>query len=156
MITTQQVRELAEEKVKGTDSFIVDVAVKPGNKIVVLVDNDNGVTIDHCVAVSRHIEFSLDREKEDFELSVSSPGADQPFKVERQYKKSIGKEVEIVKVDGVKLKGQLLDADSDKVVIEQVLKLTKEEKKAKKEPVEEVTVKIKDIKTIRAIISFKL
>mgnify|MGYP003444181226 FL=1 len=84
MITVDSIKKLADEKLTEGSNFIVDISVKPGNKIIVLLDNDKGVSIADCVAMSRHIEFNLDREKDDFELNVMSPGLTEPFKILRQ------------------------------------------------------------------------
>jgi ribosome maturation factor RimP len=81
MIKKQTILDLIEAHFAGTDKFIVDVKVLTGNKIEVYIDAPNHVVIAECVALSRHIESSLDREKEDFELQVSSPGATESFKV---------------------------------------------------------------------------
>ena len=81
MITIDKIQKLADEKLVEGTNFIVDIAVKTGNKIIVLLDNDNGVSIGDCVAMSRHIESNLDREADDFELNVMSPGLSEPFKI---------------------------------------------------------------------------
>jgi ribosome maturation factor RimP len=96
MITVEQLKEIAAIKLAEGTNFIVDIIVKQGNKIIVLLDNDNGVSIGDCVSMSRHIESNLDREKEDFELSVMSPGLSEPFKIVRQYQKNIDKQVDVV------------------------------------------------------------
>ncbi len=110
MITENQIRELVEEKIAGTPNYIVEVAIRPVNQISVFIDSDEKVSIKDCVAVSKHIESKLDREIEDFELEVSSAGADQPLKLVRQYKKRIGRQVEVLKTDGQKITGKLIDA----------------------------------------------
>lgn len=79
------------------------------------IDGDNGVAIEDCVALSRHVEFSLDRETEDFALNVSSAGIDMPLKLVRQYKKYIDKNLEITLKTGEKIAGRLLSADDDKI-----------------------------------------
>jgi ribosome maturation factor RimP len=56
MITTNHIKNLAEEALTGSDRFIVDVLVKPGNRIYVFIDSDTSVLIEHCVELSRHIE----------------------------------------------------------------------------------------------------
>ena len=81
MISTEKVRQLVSGILESTDIFEVEVSVKPGNKIVVLVDKLEGITIDECANISRGIEEKLDRNIEDYELEVSSPGLTQPFKV---------------------------------------------------------------------------
>src|ERR1700754_1993854 len=108
MISTSLVRELAEKKLHEGDSYLVDVTVSASNKIRVTIDNFRGISIQECVTMSRWIENQLDREQNDFELEVTSPGLDQPFKVLKQYEKNIGREVEVIFSDGQKTEGKLL------------------------------------------------
>ena len=110
MIDAVRIREIAEAQMDGTDLFVVDVRVAPGNGIEVVVDSDTQVGIDRCVALSRAIEASLDREQEDFELTVTSAGIGQPLRMLRQYRKLIGREVEVVLKEGGKLVATLIDA----------------------------------------------
>ena len=65
----------------------MDVVIKPGNLIIIEIDNDEGVCIDDCAELSRYVEGHLDRDVEDFELEVGSAGVTSPFKVLRQYVK---------------------------------------------------------------------
>ena len=85
MITEKVIRTLIDEKLGGSETYLVDLSVSSSNQIKIELDRMEGVSIDECVAMSRHIESALDRETEDFELQVSSPGLDQPFKVFQQY-----------------------------------------------------------------------
>lgn len=105
MITKLHIRELVEQNTLSGDLFIVDIKVGKGNKIAIWVDKDQGITIDECVEISRHVEDHLDRESEDFDLDVSSPGLDMPFKVKRQYEKYLNRMVEVVTLDGGKREG---------------------------------------------------
>ena len=84
MIDVKTISALAEDFLDGTPGFLVDVQVAVGNVIRISLDNDNRTSIEHCMALSRHIEGSLDRDEEDFSLDVGSPGLDQPIKVLRQ------------------------------------------------------------------------
>ena len=93
MITKDQVTQLANEALENTDRFVVDITVSKSNVIFVYIDADTSVTIDHCVELSRFIEGRLDREVEDYELSVSSAGIDYPLLNNRQFKKYIEKEI---------------------------------------------------------------
>lgn len=138
---------MAEEKLAGTDSYLVEVKVNPRNQIKVFIDNQKGIGISQCVEVSRHIEGNLDREVEDFELEVSSAGLDQPFKVIQQYKKYLGKKVKVLTKDGNKLTGTLLNADNEGFEIET-------EAKKKEEP-KKVNFKYDDVKETKVVISFK-
>src|SRR5664279_1965842 len=107
MIEKQKIQGLVEEFIKGTGLFLVTVKVSNANRIIVLADKNEGITIDECAAIHRHIENGLDRDKEDFELQVSSPGLDIPFVVMEQYLKNEGKKVEVVDNDGTKYTGKL-------------------------------------------------
>ena len=103
MIEKQKIEELVEEFIKGTGLFLVAVKVSSSNRITVLADKNEGITIDECAGIHRHIEKSLDRDKEDFELQVSSPGLDLPFVVIEQYFKNEGKKVEVIDNEGVQI-----------------------------------------------------
>ena len=152
MITKEKIQYLIEE-VLSEEQFIVDITVGSGNSISVQVDSDSGISIGRCVEISRHIEHNLDRETEDFSLEVSSPGLTSPFKVLRQYLKNIGREVEVVTVDGEKQKGTLKSADSESFEIEVVVK---EKVDGVKVDVPRLVVYSYDqIKTVKIIISFK-
>lgn len=117
MITKEQILQLAEQKLQGTSLFLVDVKVKPGNKIEVYVDGDKGIGINDCVAISRHIEGNLNRDVEDFSLEVSSPDATKPIIMGRQYLKHIGREFEIALNDGNKISGNLVSVNPEKEII---------------------------------------
>ena len=149
MISKQQITDLAEEAIKGTDRFLVSVAVNSGNKISVIIDSDLSVNIDDCIQLSRAIESNFDRDVEDFELNVSSAGIDQPFKLARQYKKYINKEVSVLKEDGKKLKGILKEMHEDHLSL---LIPANKKKKTKEQLIE---ILFSNIKETKGIISFK-
>lgn len=110
MIDQRKITQLVEEKLTD-EQFIVSVDVSPSNQISILVDSFSGLTIDHCVKLSRHIEGNLDREIEDFELQVSSAGLGEPFKIRQQFEKNKGKEVQVILANGMKLEGVLTKID---------------------------------------------
>ncbi len=112
-----KIHTVVEQFVEGTDLFLVEVKVSPTNEIEVVMDSDTGISIDQCVALSRAIEAALDREVEDFELSVMSAGIGQPLKLERQYAKAVGKPVEVVMKDGMKYAGVLEAADGQSITV---------------------------------------
>ena len=89
-------------KLASSSNYLVDVVIKPGNLIVVEIDNDEAVSIDDCAELSRYLEEHLDRDVEDYELEVGSAGITSPFKVLRQYVKNIGNEVEMLLKNGSK------------------------------------------------------
>lgn len=153
MIDRSKIIQLIEEKLTD-DQFIVEVEVSPTNQISVLIDSDAGITIDHCVQVSRQVEHNLDREVEDFELQVSSAGLGQPFKVYRQYVKNAGEEVEVVLRNGQKLVGLLTEPDENGFVLETSM-LEKVEGKKKKERVTRLhRIAFDEAKTVKNIIKF--
>ncbi len=154
MITVENIKRLAEEKLAGTSNFIVDISVKSGNKITILLDNDKGISISECVDMSRHIEFSLDREQEDFELNVMSPGLTEPFKILRQYQKYLDKQVEVVTKEGKKLSGKLVSVNNEGIVLETRAKEKTEEKKAKQLIINNIPLTFNQIKETKVVISF--
>lgn len=115
MIQKNTVKALAEDFIKESENYLIDVLVSSSNKIRVFIENDEHVSIQDCIALSRHIESNLDREKDDFELEVSSPGIDQPFKTIRQYQKYTGKIVDVLLNNGEKYKGELCFVDENQI-----------------------------------------
>ena len=155
MITEKKIRELTEEKIKGTDRFIVSVKVSTAKKIEVLLDGLTNIAINDCIEISRFIESSLDRENEDFELMVSSAGIDQPFTVEKQYQKNIGRELIVLKKDGLKVKGVLVAYEPETSILIESEKIIKNEKNKKQTIKEHITIPLQEIKESKLILSFK-
>ena len=133
MINKEQIATLCEEALAGTDRFLVEVKVKPNSVIEVYVDSDTAVNIDHCAELSRFIESKLDREAEDYELSVHSWGLSGALKQDRQLQKYLGKDVEAKTKETGKLQGKLIGFDNEKVEIAPTPKKT-----SKKKPAEEL------------------
>jgi ribosome maturation factor RimP len=152
MISKGVIQTMVEEKLSDT-MFVVDVSVGLGNAISVIIDSDEGLNIDKCIEMSRHIEHQFDREVEDFSLEVSSPGLTQPFKVLRQYLKNLEKEIEVVTGKGDKLVGILKSADESSFFVEIKSNTKVDGKKA----VEIKTVEFfhNEIKTVKPVITFK-
>jgi ribosome maturation factor RimP len=154
MIDREKILNLVNGKLEE-NMFLVDVSVNTANVIHVEIDSFTGLTIDQCVAVSRHIEASLDRESEDFELQVSSPGAGQPFKVNEQYRKNQGRELEVTLANGSVLKGLLAEATESGIVIETSVKEKPEGSSRKMLVTKKQQVSFEEIEKARVIISFK-
>ena len=119
MITKDQITELANEALENSDRFVVDITVSKSNVINVYIDADSSVTIDHCVELSRFIEGRLDREVEDYELSVSSAGIDYPLLKHRQLNKYVEKELEILSNEGVKKVYKLVSFNEEKIEVQE-------------------------------------
>lgn len=154
MIKKQTIIDLIKTHFEGTDKFIVDVKVLAGNKIEVYIDAPKHIVIADCVALSRYIESSLDREKEDFELQVSSPGATEGFKVVDQYKKYIGTKVEVKTTEGKKHEGVLLNADDKEFTIEETRREKKTIGKGNQTIVEKITLTYNQTKETKSVLPF--
>lgn len=155
MIAIDKIESLVEEKIQGTNSFVVKITVGAGNKIVILLDNDLGTSIDDCIQVSRHVEKNLDREVEDFELQVMSPGVDFPLTSVRQYKKNVGRSVKVKMVEGPSIEGELLSVTEEGVVVKTKTKERIEGRKSKRWVEREHPLSYDDIKETKVVISFK-
>lgn len=155
MIDATRVREIAETQMEGTDLFVVEVRVSPANEIVVTVDSDTQVGIDRCVELSRSIEGALDREQEDFELTVMSAGIGQPLKMLRQYRKLIGRPVEVILKDGGKIVGNLTDASESSIAVEYEERVAVEGKKRKQLVTTRRELSLDEVKSTCEYLDFK-
>jgi len=118
------VEGMVETLLEGqTDHFLVEVRVKPTNNIRVYIDGDQGISIEKCVQINRGLYKKLEEmalfPNGDFSLEVSSPGLDEPLKLHRQYRKNIGRLVELLLQDGSKLEGRLLEVSEDGLIVEE-------------------------------------
>ena len=155
MIEKNEVKRLAEAFLATTENYLVDVEMKPGNLIVVEIDNDEAVCVDDCAALNRYLEEQLGPEVDDYDLEVGSAGITSPFKILRQYQKNVGNEVEMLLKSGVKLHCVLKAATEEGVVVT-VAKQVKPE--GAKRPViveEDVTIKYSETKYTKYLIQFK-
>ncbi|MDR1623471.1 MAG: ribosome assembly cofactor RimP [Tannerellaceae bacterium] len=155
MIEREKIVQLVEGKLTASDNYLVDVIVKPGNLIVVEIDNDQAVGIDDCVALSHYLESHLNRDEEDFELEVSSAGITSPFKALRQYNKNVGNEVEVLLKSGIKLTGVLKSADEKGFTLSIEKKVKPEGAKRKVTIEEEQWYTYDEIKYTKYLIRFK-
>jgi ribosome maturation factor RimP len=149
MIGESKIIRLTDDHLKGTDKYIVDLQLKSNNIIQLYIDSDTAVSIEDCIALSRHLESNLNRDAEDFELNVSSAGLDQPFKIFKQYLKNVNKEVSVLLLDGQKFVGTLMEATENEII------LGIPANKKKKIEKQELRFLINNIKETRSIISFK-
>ena len=155
MIDKQQVIDLTNEWLADKEYFLVDVVISKDDKITVEIDHADGVWIEDCADLSRHIENSLSRETEDYELEVGSAGLGQPFKVVQQYKNHLGLEVEVLTKDGRKLKGILKDADESNFTITTSKKVKPEGAKRPTLVEEDQQFAYDSVKYTKYIINFK-
>lgn len=155
MIDKQQVIALTNEWLADKEYFLVDVVISKDDKITVEIDHSEGVWIEDCADLSRHIEQGLSRETEDYELEVGSAGLGQPFKVLQQYINHIGCEVEVLTKEGKKLKGILKEADEQEFVVATSKKEKKEGEKRPRIVEEELHFAYESVKYTKYVINFK-
>ena len=155
MIKAEFIRDLLEEELTRRGLFLVEVHVRPVNKIVVYLDSMQGVTLDECMHVSRFLESMLNRNEEDFELEVSSPGLDRPLILPVQFEKNIGRMLDVVKHDGMKITGKLLGISGGVISLD--TEVTARDGRKGKRKTEHLLQEIKqeEIKTAKVIIGIK-
>ena len=144
MIDKFKVLDIVKDVLEGSDKYLINMKITPDNRIFVDIDGDNGINIDDCIEVSRAIESQLDRDEEDFELNVSSAGADSPLKMPRQYRRHVGRDLNVTPFDGEQVEGTLMEADDQHFVIKI--------KGKKKESAREVAFAYEDVKTAKVVV----
>lgn len=133
--------------VEENNAFLVDLEIKPNNVIVAYVDADSGLTIEQIKMINRKMETLLDRDAEDFNLTVSSPDLNRPLKIWRQYKKNKGRFLK-VKYDDREDEGQLIE------VAEEYIVLSVPQKK-KSDPNKELKIEFTALTEAKVAIKFK-
>lgn len=151
MISKERVTDLIEQRIEGTDLFLVKLSISAANAIKVVVDGDSGVSIDQCIAISRQIEHNLDRDEEDFSLEVTSFGLGEALLLHRQYEKNLERNIKINLKDGTRVKGKLLEVEENHIVVDQ--DLTKKQIKEGKEA--RIQLSFDDIQETKVEVSFK-
>ena len=136
------------------DLFLISFDVLDDNSIKVIIDGDNGVLVEDCMLVSRAIEHNLDREEEDFSLEVASAGASNPMSHERQYRKNIGRLVEVKANDNQKFEAMLVDANKEGIKLEWKTREPKQVGKGKVTVQKEVTLAYSEIIEAKVKIKF--
>lgn len=155
MIDTQKIIALAEGRLEGTDMFVVSCTCSAGNDIELLIDSDTSVDIDTCAALNRAIEAELDRDNEDFSLTVASAGIGSELKQLRQYRKLIGHSVEVLLLNGTKILARLDAADQEGITISYEEKQAVEGKKRKQLVQVTHTYPFAEVKYTREWLDFK-
>src|SRR6201996_555767 len=122
--TVKAVESLVQSLLAGEQAyFLVDIRIKPTNNLKVFIDGDQGISIEKCVQFNRALYKKLEEAalfpNGDFSLEVSSPGLDEPLKLHRQYRKNIGRQVELVLQDGSKKEGRLMEVSEDGIIVEE-------------------------------------
>ncbi len=150
----EKVKQLIEAGLSEHPSlFLIDFSISSDFKISVSIDGDEGVTLQDCIDVSRAIENNLDREEQDFSLEVASAGATSPLKLPRQYRKNIGRTLE-VNLESEVIEAQLIDADDEKISLEWKVREPKKIGKGKETVVKTAQIPYESIKKAQVVISF--
>jgi ribosome maturation factor RimP len=149
--------QVLEHKMKALiasdpELFLVEIKIKPTNNIKVFIDGDNGISIDKLVQFNRKLYKEIEESGMypggDFSLEVSSPGLDEPLKLQRQYQKNIGRFVEVTDKGGGKIEGKLLSAAEDLLTVEEI------KGKGRKMETVQHSIPFSEIKTTRIQIKF--
>ena len=143
------------DEIVARGCFIVEVSVSKDNDIILTIESEEGnIELDDCVSISRYFETKFDREAEDYSLTVSSAGLDQPFKVHKQFVKAMGSKVEVLLKGGRKIVAVLEAADEESITLKYSAKEAVEGKK-KKEIVEHVDrFEMDQVNAVRPYIEF--
>lgn len=156
MEIAEKIKELSQSHLQNAAHFVVDVILSKHKpyKVTVILDGDQGITIDDCTELSRRLSESLDSVdliSDNYTLEVGTPGLDQPLRLKRQYVKNIGRELKITKKDKSILKGVLVKVEAEKFVLQADVK----EKGAKKSSLIETEIQFNDIEKAIVMVSFK-
>ncbi|MBW8358509.1 MAG: ribosome assembly cofactor RimP [Weeksellaceae bacterium] len=136
------------------DLFLIDLKFSAADDITVILDGDNGVSLQDCLDASRAVEFNMDREEHDFSLQVMSAGLSEPLNSERQFRKNMGRELDILLNDNTKVEGELAKMDENSITLVLRYRKPKEVGKGKVDVVEEREIPYTDIKKALVAVKF--
>lgn len=151
----KRIEELLQEFLETRkDLFLIDLKFSAGDDITVILDGDNGVSLQDCLDASRAIEFNMDREEHDFSLQVMSAGLSEPLSTPRQFNKNIGREIEVLLNDSSKIEGELSKVDEEKITLVLRYRKPKDIGKGKVDVEEEKEIPYTEIKKALVVIKF--
>lgn len=146
MIDKDLIRQTIEEKLASTDCFLVSLSISGDNQIMVEIDSETSVDLDFCVELTRYIEQHFDRDAEDYSLEIGSYSITKPFVDRCQYRKNIGRKVEVLTEESKKIRGTLVAVDNDGFTLEIEEKELLEGQKRKKLVKKEITLLYNSVK----------
>lgn len=146
MIDKDLIRQTIEEKLASTDCFLISLSISGDNQIMVEIDSETSVDLDFCVELTRYIEQHFDRDAEDYSLEIGSYSITKPFVDRRQYRKNIGRKVEVLTEESRKIRGTLVAVDNDDFTLEIEEKELVEGQKRKKLVKKEITLLYNSVK----------
>ena len=149
-----KVENLLKEAFQENNSlFLIDLNITKDNKISVVIDGDNGVSVNDCIAVSRKVEHNLDREEEDFSLEVSSAGVSEPLRLERQYRKNLGRKLQVT-TNNEKIEATLTEVDQNGIKLNWKAREPKPVGKGKHTVQKEAVLPYSEISDAKVMITF--
>ncbi len=151
----EKVQQLVQEALDENPAlFLINLDIQGANEIKVTIDGDLGVTVQDCIAVSRKVEHNLDREEEDFSLEVISVVATTPLELPRQYKKNIGRTLEVKTTQGETIEGRLETSTEEGVTLAWKAREPKPVGKGKVTVQKTATLPFEDIVKAKVVIKF--
>lgn len=151
----EQIRLTAERALEGSDMYVVECVVTPANDITVVIDSDTAVTVDACAAIDRAISARFDRDEEDFSLTVASAGIGEELKLLRQYRRLVGRSVEVLLNNGIKITAVLDAADEQGITLSYDEKVAVEGRKRKELRHTVASYPFSEIKSAREWLDYK-
>lgn len=118
MLTKEYIETLVTKALEGSSSFIVDIHVLPNNRLTIFIDKPEGIVVADCVKLNRILSNELDTQGINAEITVSSPGLEEPFKVTKQFMKNIGRKVKVLTQSGEEKMGKLVAANPEGIKLE--------------------------------------
>lgn len=151
----KRIEELLNEFLETRkDLFLIDLKFSAGDDITVILDGDHGVSLQDCLDASRAVEFNMDREEHDFSLQVMSAGLSEPLAIPRQFRKNLGREIEVMLQDSSTIEGELSKVDEEKITLVLRYRKPKDIGKGKVDVEEEKEIPYSEIKKALAVIKF--
>ncbi|WP_242130762.1 ribosome assembly cofactor RimP [Aestuariivivens marinum] len=139
--------------IERNDLFLIDFTISSDNKIKIIIDGDQGVTVEDCMFISRAIEHNLDREEQDFSLEVMSAGAASPLVDKRQYKKHVNRTLKLKTADNT-IEGTLTGATDEHITLEWKVREPKTIGKGKVTVKKQASIAYEDIVEAKVMIKF--
>ncbi len=152
MKLAEQLKVYIEEAIADTNLFIVEIKGITVKRAMILLDGDEGVKIEDCARVSRHINQKMEEDglsEALISLEVSSPGVDFPLKFERQYPQHIGRTLAIKLTDGKEIEGKLISIDAAVIAVEEKIK-----EKGKKVSLNNISLALSEIAEAKIKVTF--
>ena len=152
MKLAEQLKVYIDEAIADTNLFIVEIKGITVKRAMILLDGDEGVKIEDCARVSRHINQRMEEDglsEALISLEVSSPGVDFPLKFERQYPQHVGRTLAIKLLDGKELEGKLISIDAVVIAVEEKIK-----EKGKKVSLNNISLALSEIAEAKIKVTF--